>query len=208
MAEWNDPPRAGEQQQNQKLTKEEVISCLRMQLWSMGVTCLQHKLHPPARVEMWPCGTRGSQHCCCEAESSLLSLAHSSSGCVWGCCSPAVPQLPLALSTHLCPYQAKSALGDFVGWELGKRPGSQFTVRIWSRYGGPATPDPHRRWEPAEWRRRQPQAALVVDFLTLRMHVLMCSMFSLNILLSVPLIIHLLVITVPISKYREINKNT
>lgn len=49
---------------------------------------------------------------------------------------------------------------------------------------------------------------LVADFLTLSMHMLMCSMFSLNILLSVPLIIHLLVITVPISKYREINKNT
>lgn len=49
---------------------------------------------------------------------------------------------------------------------------------------------------------------LVVDFLTLSMHVLMCSMFSLNILLSVPLIIHLLVITVLISKYREMNKNT
>lgn len=49
---------------------------------------------------------------------------------------------------------------------------------------------------------------LVVDFLTLSMHELMCSMFSLDILLSVPLIIHLLVITVPISKYREINKNT
>lgn len=34
------------------------------------------------------------------------------------------------------------------------------------------------------------------------------STFSLNILLSVALIIHLLVITVPISKYWEINNNT
>ena len=49
---------------------------------------------------------------------------------------------------------------------------------------------------------------LALVFLTLSMHMLICSMFSLNILLSAALIIHLLVITVPISKYREINKNT
>lgn len=49
---------------------------------------------------------------------------------------------------------------------------------------------------------------LALVFLTLSMYMLICSMFSLNILLSVALIIHLLVIAVPISKYREINKNT
>lgn len=49
---------------------------------------------------------------------------------------------------------------------------------------------------------------LALVFFTLSMYMLICSMFSLNILLSVALIIHLLVIAVPISKYREINKNT
>lgn len=39
------------------------------------------------------------------------------------------------------------------------------------------------------------------DFFMLSMHMLLCSIFSLNILLSVALIIHFLVITVPISKY-------
>lgn len=52
MAEWNDPPRAGEQQQNQTLTKEEVISCLRMQLWSMGSpACSTNSIPQPG----WKC---------------------------------------------------------------------------------------------------------------------------------------------------------
>lgn len=69
MAECNNPSTAGEQRQNPKLPKEELGSCLRMQLWS-------HRGHLPpvqtpspslsANMTLW------HQVCCCEAAKQLI----------------------------------------------------------------------------------------------------------------------------------------
>lgn len=113
MAEWNNPSTAGGQQQNQKLPKEELNSCLRMQLWSHGGHCLQHKVHHQPECQRDPLAP----------------------GLLWGstAASPLIPSscatAALGFSTHLCPCQDKSALWDSVGWELGIRASSLWELR-------------------------------------------------------------------------------
>lgn len=83
-------------------------------------------------------------------------LIHSSCGCIRGWCSPPVPESPLGFISHLEEERTVPNVrpNQLCGLRAGHQ-GSQFTVRTGSRYVGPPAPPPHRRWQPAEWRRRR-----------------------------------------------------
>lgn len=152
MAECNNPSTAGEQRQNPKLPKEELGSCLRMQLW-------YHRGHLPpvqtpspslsANMTLW------HQVCCCEAAKQLIPDSLQLWMCL-GLVLPSCATIAFGFRHSPLPLSGQISSEGFCGLRAGH--GSQFTVRIGSSYGGPPTPPPHRRWEPAEWRRRQPQA--------------------------------------------------
>lgn len=156
MVEWNNAQAAGEQQQNLSLLKEDLNSWLGPSCDLARFTRLQHRPDCPVWVKTWP---HGMQVCCYEATKQLNAWFTPAAGASQGWCSPPLPQLPLGFISHLEKEQTlpltirSNQLYRVCGLTVGHQ-GYQFTVRIRSRYVCPPVPPPCRKWQPAEWGRR------------------------------------------------------
>lgn len=96
--------------------------------------------------------------CCYEATKQVNSWFTPAAGASLGWCSPPLPQLHLGFISHLeeeqtLPLSGQISSVGFCGLTAGHQ-GYQFTVRIWSRYICPPAAPPCRKWQPAEWGRR------------------------------------------------------
>lgn len=188
-----------------RLLKEDLNSWHGTQLWSYWVHL------PPAQPLLSSLGENTTRWwgLLSGGSKAAYPLIRSSCGHTPTCARIALGfrQSPGRGTDFVPNHQTKSALWGFVGLELGiGAPSLQWELGsgMWAhRLLLPADDSLQNRGEGDSY-----GLCLALVFLTLSMRMLVCNMFSLNILLSVALVIHLLVITVPISKYREINKNT